>query len=453
MRGRRKKMKIIIKMNIVLTFIVTAFLCIWCASCDLGSKDTDIAFSGSKGSFSKIYNNSDQADYTPLDIKPTNDAYIILGMVDEHPYLLKVNEEGNFLWDTTLPEYTYPIPELQIQTSKENTPYYYFVCNKPVEAWKVQVLSVEVNNKGEVTNSPAIIYNYLKDLSFSPIHASINSKDNYLLMSGNSFWGDVLFFSGIENNVWDRTTFWPPYEGNCRESYPLSDRRFHYSGIIKGNDYFAHTWPERQYYYLLKKSPICLMITMMVIENNKGFPIGFFVENPFLALEWDASGQSNANLTPPLDPPWKSLKLSGAYLKNDVIYFVINYDVEEKVNEINDTLSFPDSNSEKRQDELDELKPVFIKSMKVNGEKIAFFAGTTRKNQIVLYAYDYNYNEGDFLNKRYFGETRIYEAAGLIETGDNGLAILGSTYIVDQFKRICLIKLSKADLEEMVKGN
>jgi len=64
-----------------------------------------------------------------------------------------------------------------------------------------------------------------------------------------------------------------------------------------------------------------------------------------------------------------------------------------------------------------------------------------------LYAYEKS--SGDFLNNRYFGDIRIYEAAGLIDTYDGGLAILGNTFVMDQLGRICVFKLSKTEVEDL----
>ncbi|NIM11624.1 MAG: hypothetical protein GTO45_05975, partial [Candidatus Aminicenantes bacterium] len=57
---------------------------------------------------------------------------------------------------------------------------------------------------------------------------------------------------------------------------------------------------------------------------------------------------------------------------------------------------------------------------------------------------------GSYLAVKYLGDIHIYEAAGLIDTEDGGLAILGTTYVTGLLGRICLFKLSKAELEAFV---
>jgi hypothetical protein len=94
---------------------------------------------------------------------------------------------------------------------------------------------------------------------------------------------------------------------------------------------------------------------------------------------------------------------------------------------------------------LNASRPVYIKTIRVVDRDIVFFSGGTGFDRIVLYAYDLS--AGRFLGKEYYGEKRLYEAAGLIGTGDGGLAILGNTYVMDLQKRICLFKLSKAEVE------
>ena len=84
----------------------------------------------------------------------------------------------------------------------------------------------------------------------------------------------------------------------------------------------------------------------------------------------------------------------------------------------------------------------------MNGQTIVFFAGSSKSDQIVLYTY--SVSSGICLDKKYFGGTRFYEAAGLIKTADGGIEILGTTYLASLFDRICLFKLSKEELENMV---
>jgi len=98
-----------------------------------------------------------------------------------------------------------------------------------------------------------------------------------------------------------------------------------------------------------------------------------------------------------------------------------------------------------QQSELKGTTTLLIKAMTVNNGPVIFFAGSTKNNRIVLYAYDRL--NGEQIAKTYFGHTHIYEVSALSVTDDDGLALLGSTFAAGQLGRICLFKLSKTDLE------
>ena len=86
--------------------------------------------------------------------------------------------------------------------------------------------------------------------------------------------------------------------------------------------------------------------------------------------------------------------------------------------------------------------------MYLGQRRVVFFTGSAKSNRIVLYAFDYW--TGEYINKKYFGHTHVYEASGLIGTRDNGLAILGTTYAAGRLGRICLFKLSKSELQDII---
>ena len=183
---------------------------------------------------------------------------------------------------------------------------------------------------------------------------------------------------------------------------------------------------------IVKELGICFTIAKIDTGNGKVNTKGeFHVIKPFISLDFDI-GESEA------------VKFSGARLEDNIISFLVNSQLvkgeDEGVDEVDGEF----------KDELFTTKPVYIKTMVVNGIKISFFAGSAKNNKIVLYAYDWS--TPTLLNQKYFGHTNIYEASGLIGTSDGGLAILGTTYSTGLWLgRICLFKLSKAELEDFVR--
>jgi hypothetical protein len=165
--------------------------------------------------------------------------------------------------------------------------------------------------------------------------------------------------------------------------------------------------------------------------------VQFTIDRPFIAMEWDDRQWDVSG--------WDGMTVSGAYVFDDNVYFFldapINHDDPEKLK----IEFFPGE----LKYELLATKAVCIKTIPVNGSEIVFFAATNNDNQIILYAYEKSTRE--YISEKEFGDIRLYEAVDLIETLDGGLAILGVTSVVDQLDRICLFKLSKAEVEAMVR--
>ncbi len=57
----------------------------------------------------------------------------------------------------------------------------------------------------------------------------------------------------------------------------------------------------------------------------------------------------------------------------------------------------------------------------------------------------------DGLGSRYLGFSNPYEIAAMTTTSDGGLAVCGITYVAGRFPRICLFKISGAELAKSFK--
>lgn len=462
-----KKMIMFFVSRFILPVSLCLFLCL--ASCNLKSNQEN-SFSIS---FGKIYNKSDTSSYTALDIKqtPGDGGYIILAEVDGYPYLLKVEKDGKFSWDSKdkniFEYYKYPIAELLTLNSA-----YYFFCRKEKDNekkkdnegydWDPVLVKVRKEEKEDKINVDVVTKiefdNPFPPFKFRliPIHANLNSENNFLVLVADN-WGTQMSFIGKENSntSWkvDGASHWNRYE--CVLDYPSTDKRFHYTGRLntKGTYYFQ-TFTE---YISDFSPPPCFSIRMEAPKEDSDIHPDLFLDRPLIAMEWNDSQWNVSNWD---GNQWDGLKLSYAAIDNDMVYFAVNsrIKVEKKIEiiykvengeEIEEELEISILKLEEGQPQLELLasKPVYMMSMPVNGKEIVFFAGSTIFNNISLYAYDPV--EKTLLNKDYFGDIRSFEAAGLIKTDDDGLAILGITYVMNRLKRICLFKLSKADVEEM----
>jgi hypothetical protein len=130
---------------------------------------------------------------------------------------------------------------------------------------------------------------------------------------------------------------------------------------------------------------------------------------------------------------------SGAILVEGAVYFFIDTRIDREFGQENLLLQF----------DLIASRPVYTRAVNLDDQEILLFLGSEKTKRIVLTAY--NLSRGSIVpNKKYFGHTNVYEAAGLTRTADGGLAVLGTTYLAGQLGRICLFKLSKEELEQLV---
>lgn len=470
----RKKVNINVTVGSVSLLILPVFLCLCICFISCNPKSTEI---DPEESFSKIYDRSDAITYTSVDIKQTMDeGYIILGKNVEHePYLLKVDKNGDYMWDIDYNEYSKdydykdPISDLLIMKQGQREEYYFF-CN---EEWnsrgrgsRVVVLIKASENQNQPVEVPlpdgpqnAFRNNFM----FRPFHASITSDTSILLVGVDEQSRETLVVQmkiddiDVKEVSYKRERYYDP----CITLFTLQNKRNHLSGTFKtmGYDYIYYqsfsneTYGEKAY-------PVCLGIRILAPTDIKPFEDNFlkkplFLKCHFIEMELDGTDWESSN--------WDDLRVSGVRKEKEIIVFYVNFKISDfKKKEMDEEggIFQPELIDSKRvyvkdtasgilQPELNDSKRVYVKGMNVNEKKVIFFAGSTRSNQIVLYAY--NRSNREFLNKIYFGHTHTYEAAGLIETIDGGLAILGTTYFAGRLGRICLFKLSKAELEDMVR--
>jgi hypothetical protein len=99
--------------------------------------------------------------------------------------------------------------------------------------------------------------------------------------------------------------------------------------------------------------------------------------------------------------------------------------------------------------ELSPNAPVVIMNAMVNSTDRVLYGSNTRGKQIALFGY--NPADGSFVGSKYMGFSNSFELASIKPTADNGLVVLGTTYIAGRFPRICLFKLSAEALGKSFK--
>ncbi|MCP4215683.1 MAG: hypothetical protein GY765_13600 [bacterium] len=439
------------------------FLAIFLGGCDLRNEEPD---SKPSESFDRVYDKKDDNTYTAVDIKQTADGgYIILGKMEGVPYLLKIKADGNVMWDTDPADYSQyrlPVKNLLVRDGE-----YYFFCNKMeleegAGLRELVLLKVDPDGKPEEID---FLYDFLDVLyesvdlcedeydcddvedgddlfdfcsgcegyertydilddayALRPLHAVYTDNGNILLLLFSEKYDSIVFMEIDED--YEIASLQELIKYKCAYASPFLDKRPHFVGQVGNNPfYYFQTYAPLNY---RDANQACFSIRSNVearypaisLFNEGDEPIS----NPFIAMDWDGNYS------------YKALIRENIVLFSASPYILDAGDVHPKP-------------------ELMELEAVFIKTLSVKGEKTVFFLGSSKDNRIVLYAYDHNPAKGAlaerFKGKLYFGHTHIFEAEALIETKDNGLIILGTTYVAGQLGRLCIFKLSEEELAGM----
>jgi hypothetical protein len=433
----------------------------WIAGCDTAGTEATPA-----ESFSRIYDQNNKKHFHALDIKQIPDegegGYIVLGMEDQHPYLLKLDHEGEVLNETKQDDFTTlakeegfvdfiePVREVLVFADG----YYIFctmvaekesalagVSGKCGESRKGALLKLSEPNSESVPE-PRFdveyiefkhIYDkyvnnkfYYKPIGAVKIPGSMNRETQqsesdtilYMYMVTAAYInGDERYNDGLQIQKIKKTgesgdfELFAMFVEKCTREYPTGF--YVHSYIIP----YFYLFDEIDYDY-----PTCFCVykdTFSALAQSISDRHIYRSSIPCIAFKWASDSEI----------------FSGARVYDNTVHFFVNSEMEEVDSEKRPEYEYP-------QMELEVTKPIFLETMELNEKEIVFFAGSAKNNQIVLYAYDGRVPGGRPMDKRYFGAAHQYEAAALIKTWDGGLAILGTTYVASRLARICLFKLS-----------
>lgn len=363
--------------------------------------------------FTRIYNHENfNAAYYPLDMKQTADGgYLILGITEVSfsdfggAYVMKVDAEGNFLWESPETEFVSPAPKLL-----ELNGAYYFFCMDAMAAGSYLVRVDEASGTIGLTQG------------FEDI--------NYPLAAATSPDGGMVVL-GFERD---------------RQS----------TALIKLRSDFEEDWTQR---FDILEDPDELMFSHLTnpekrqpffVENLEGG--GYFVNGMYnytLSIMFvDQAGQPTGVMHGFRDDGAISAM---AHLEGDQFAlarytFGKNY-VHPKIGIDPAAIS---SSEDLEGPEFPELAPdadVRILKMTIEEREVVLYAANTKSNQVVLYAYDET--EGTLLGNKYLGFADGYKIAAAQPTADGGMAILAQAYLAGRFPRIALFKISSGDLREL----
>ena len=311
-------------------------------------------------SFRRIYDKPDLHHYKGIDIREMEaGGYIILGQVNRNPYLLRVDKNGDYLWDTGLiamQRYKSPSKDIFIFEQGNQTRTYSFFCLKKMDKIWVHVLLV-FNETGTelVPGAPGEVlylsiageeqgfYQWVDILQVSKTGANDMVTMYVLNKSGDN--GVIGSVEGdFDGNASEPDTLRRSY--NCYQRHPNLDPRHHFiREFDNGKGYYYHTYRDKK---AGAPGNDCFEILLKTRDNeaNELETSRYPITNPFIALEWhlDEAGENT---------------LSGARIEDSIMYYLVN----TPVHAIGSEKGFAAL-------EMEEKRPVYIETTGTGGSMV-----------------------------------------------------------------------------------
>ncbi|MFP4091446.1 MAG: hypothetical protein ACLFUB_12480 [Cyclobacteriaceae bacterium] len=366
-------------------------------------------------SFTKIFNSESFNDvYDPLDVVATTDSgYLLLAAKSSwSPYLLKADAQGVFSWDQTLPEpFVNPLPDIYSLGNE-----LFIICMDELNL-STYILRIQASG-----GQPEIVYN--DDELTYPLAASITPDGGWLLQGYNRE-GRQTLISKIS----------PGFTREWRQTYPILEdveekviKHLSRTGqrLPFFNGYAAGSG-NAGFYYFNGFNNFTLSLTF--IDPTNGEQIG--VMNGFRDLSYISAAL-------PLEGELFALA-KNSYGDNYLFpQSIVNERSISASNEL-EANNFPEIAPDAR---------VLISREQILGREVLLFNTHTKSKRLVIYAYDAA--DGSLIGLKYLGQTSPYETGNLVRTQDGGLMVMGKTYVAGRFPRLCLFKLTKEEVEDIL---
>lgn len=376
--------------------------------------DIEESAANANESFLKVYdNNLFDGAYIPLDIQQTADgSYLILSgtKIEESNFMgitiLRTDAEGNFLNEYTLePQYVHPTYNLI-----KNEEGFFFFCMDGVSL-QAQLVKISEADGTIARVTPVGNTQY-------PLYATASDNNKFILQSYNNNDKQTML-SVIESDG----------KVSKRQGFGIG------AGVAVEQPLIAHfTRTGRQLPFLAGKTDAGLFyfngfynytFSLVFTNLNSETPSGVVQgqqdnggTSAFLPLGGNKFAASSFNFGDNYIHPGITINTQGITSAVDL-----------------PGLSMPELLPDTR---------VIAKRVVINGTNTLLYGSNTKNGQIILLAYDEL--TGALKGTHYLGFSYPYEIAGFVQTEDEGLAIAALTYVAGRFPRICLFKLSKAEL-------
>jgi hypothetical protein len=396
-----------------LVIVTQVFILFMFFSCDI--KKSNVS---PNATFVKVYESGNiDESYFPLSIiENGNSGYLILSALDDSVYtnfprvhITSLTPEGNVSASLALPiQYTNPVPGWLSINNKN-----YFVCMDDVT---LTAKLLEVSVSGKVISFSE---KQLDVTRYMPVYSWSDGK-NMILLSYNrlSKSSEIDLYDNNLNSVWSKSvSAVDDFENDVRLHLQKKGKEFPFFagaiGTSSGtNDFFVN----------------CLAnytMTLVFLSGSSG----------------EVTGRLYAFQT--------GGAISSALYVNDTSYALSRYYTGDNfVNPIAKINKNIIQNTQDFQDiPLSQLKSdakTSVIKYHHNDTDYILFASSTKNNQIVLLFFDPI--TGKQVYTHYLGYGNPIEVVQVIQTKDNGLAVLGKTWINERYQRIILYKLSQDQL-------
>jgi hypothetical protein len=404
--------------------LIPLLICFYCLQLLLVSCSEKSDPSYDEENFTAIFdNNQFTAASYPIDFKQTADGgYLILGgrrISNDSDfagiYLIKADKTGKFVSIadslSSGSQYMHPIGELMAIADK----YYFFCMDEFTRAYLVETDA----DLQEVKVLPLMIDDQLAGITYPAAAAydgqdllllSYNHAERQMMVSRHSPAGNVIgstrsFDIGVGDEV----------EEPIINHFIRTGKKFPFQvGRIKGGSYFFNGFENYTF---------SLIFTG---QNNEG-------PDEVVNGQQDDGGLSAIY-------PLGGTKFAVSRFNFGDNYFLPNINLPAEASGI-DEIGY-------MLPELVNNAPVKIIGVETDTKSVLIFASNTKSKQIGLFFYDEA--TGEFISSRYLGFSNPFEVASILQTEDGGLAVCGTAYLAGRFSRMCLIKISKAELLSQV---
>ena len=366
-------------------------------------------------SFVKIFDTRNfSASYLPIDIKQTSDGgYIILSgrrITDSNftgIYIAKVDADGSFVSDFEMDtQFVHPVAEMM-----EIGGNFYFLC---MQSTTLQTQLVEISQEGLV--SPP------QPLDGGTTYPSYASQDgnNFILLSYDNIGKQSILSTHTATGTITGAVALNIGAGEGVEA-PIIN---HYLGTGK-----------------------LLPFSAGRLNGNTLFFNGFY-NYTFSLVFTDMNSATGVVQGQQANGGFSSiLHINGNRFAASRFNFGDNYILPGVDLNTNGVSSSIDLGGNTVPEFASDAK-MLIKQLTINNENYILYGSDSRSKQIVLYLY--SENDGSFVGSKYLGFSNPFEIAAIQTTSDEGLIVLGTTFVAGRFPRICLFKISKEEVNNML---